>query len=446
MTKVAAEPAAEAETESSQTPESGPRPDSTRSRPPGLPNPPPPTATPRTKATITRKKPPIWLYAGAGALVLVGGLIPSLARSPPRRRPWDADPDRQHIKPQPDARPGHHGPAGTASPASPSSAAPTPVIVEPLGQTSKPAEPVAAKPSEPSPSPSPPTAAKAEPIAPPEGPSKPVVQPLPPPGPATAACGRPPLRQPGRRAGQTSPHRGPDRSPSQPEGPKAGARDQACCLPTPAETSEAPTKPAAKPAPGCPAGRGSCPPAKPAAGGKGEELAALIKLGKRRLDDGETDSAAGLFARAVEFRWQQRRSPRRPRRPASRASTRAPCATQKAARLAPRKTSTQELLADALFKAKRYKEAADTCRKILKTDPGSARAQQILAGAEKQLGRKPHFVAAGRARLRPADLERFWRSAGRRCRRHRRGQRRPLGTGNRARRLRGPQAPSSSPS
>ena len=393
VTKVAAEPAAEAETESSQTPESGPPAGLNQVETAWFAKPATTDGYAEDESyTITRKKPPIWLYAGAGALVLVGGLILFSGGKKPAETPTPTPtPTVSTSNPSPTPAQGT-SPAGTASPASPSSAAPTPVIVEPLGQTSKPAEPVAAKPSEPSPSPSPPTAAKAEPIAPPEGPSKPVVQPLPPPGPATAAKAPAAPTAKAAEPAKPAPTAAPTEAPAKPEGPKLALATKPAAKPTPAETSEAPTKPAAKPAPkAAPPAEGPAPAAKPAAGGKGEELAALIKLGKRRLDDGETDSAAGLFARAVELdgnnaealaglgaaKYEQGEYEGAVRH------------LQKAARLAPRKTSTQELLADALFKAKRYKEAADTCRKILKTDPGSARAKQILAGAEKQLGGSP---------------------------------------------------------
>jgi TolA-binding protein len=43
------------------------------------------------------------------------------------------------------------------------------------------------------------------------------------------------------------------------------------------------------------------------------------------------------------------------------------------------------MLAQAQFKLGRYKEAAETCRKILKESPGSGRAKQTLEQAEKKL-------------------------------------------------------------
>lgn len=57
----------------------------------------------------------------------------------------------------------------------------------------------------------------------------------------------------------------------------------------------------------------------------------------------------------------------------------------KAARMAPKRSLYQELLAAAQFKLGRYKDAAETCRKLLKQDPGSRRAKQTLEQAEKKI-------------------------------------------------------------
>ncbi|HNN96213.1 MAG TPA: protein kinase, partial [Pseudomonadota bacterium] len=193
VTKIAAEPepAAEAETESSQTPESGPPAGLNQVETAWFAKPAAADGFAEDESyTITRKKPPIWLYAGAASLVLVGGLILFSGGKKPTETPTPAStPTVSASNPSPAPAQGNGTPAGTANPTSPSSAAPAPVIVEPLGQTSKPAEP-AAKPSEPSPSP----VAKSEPVAPTENPGKPVVQPLPPPsetGPAAKAPAAP---------------------------------------------------------------------------------------------------------------------------------------------------------------------------------------------------------------------------------------------------------------
>lgn len=332
--------------------------------------------------TITRKKPPIWLYAGAAGLVLVGGLI-LLSGGKKTTDPATTPP----VVSTPTAAPTGTNATGVSGSGSPGQGSPSPVIVEPLAPTAKPGEPASAtaKPAEPAtPTATPPTSA-ASPTTPPTvaaaPASKPTVEPLAPPTEKPAPVAKPATAE---TAKPKSPP--PAAKPVEPKlamASKPAARE-------PAEADAKPTaKPAAKPAPaGDPPA--AAPAAKPA-GGKAEELAALIKLGKRRLDDGETDSATGIFARAVELdgnnaealaglgaaKYEQGDYEGAVRH------------LQKAARLAPRKTATQETLADALFKAKRYKEAADACKKLLKTDPGSAKAKQILERAEKQLGGSP---------------------------------------------------------
>lgn len=326
--------------------------------------------------TVTRKKPPIWLYAGAAGLVLVGGLV---LLSGGKKTTETPTPPAAVTTPS--TNPSETTAAPSAGAGTPTAGSPTPVIVEPMPQTGKPAEPAtgSAKPAEPATSAKPvePTAtpaptAKPEPVAVAAAPIKPTVEALPPP------AAKPPVAKPA--AAEPA-----GKSPA-PAAAKPVETKLAMAKPAAKEPAAAPARPAAKAAPA-----GDPTTAKPAAGGKSEEVAALIKLGKRRLDDGETDSAAGIFARAVDLdgnnaealaglggaKYEQGEYEAAVRH------------LQKAARLAPRKTSTQETLADALFKAKRYKEAADTCRKLLKSDPGSAKAKQILERAEKQLGGGP---------------------------------------------------------
>jgi serine/threonine-protein kinase len=128
----------------------------------------------------------------------------------------------------------------------------------------------------------------------------------------------------------------------------------------------------------------------PAAGGKPEksgEVAALVSKGKQKLDDGEPEAAAASFERAValdpknveavgglgEASFEQGNFDAAARH------------LGRAAKLS-RRTTYRELLAQAQFKLGRYKDAAETCRGLLKDNPGSAKAKQLLELAEKKLG------------------------------------------------------------
>ncbi len=408
LAKVASEPAADgdgqAESESGRTPESGPPAGLQQSETAWFAKPAASDGFAEEESyTISRKKPPIWLYAGAAGLVLVGGLVLLSGSKKPSETPTPA-PVVSSAGPSPtatgpatsgSAEPRAEAPSPTAtSPTPAGSAPPSPVIVEPLKPSSKPGEPAATKPSEPAPSvakasgpEAAPAPGKPEVAAAPAATGRPTVEALPAPAPTakpSATEAAKPAGPPATAAKSAEPKLAMLSKPAAKETAKEAGR----------EPTTAPTKPAAKPA-SKPETAAAAPPAaaaaKPAASGKADEVAALIKLGKRRLDDGETDSATGIFARAVELdgnnaealaglgaaQYEQGEYDSAVR------------SLQKAARLAPRKTATQETLADALFKAKRYKEAADTCRKLLKSDPGSAKAKQILERAEKQLGGAP---------------------------------------------------------
>ena len=128
----------------------------------------------------------------------------------------------------------------------------------------------------------------------------------------------------------------------------------------------------------------------PAAGGKAEkssEVAALVGKGKQKLDDGDPDAAAASFERAAaldpknaeavgglgEASFEQGSFEAAARH------------LSRAAKLS-RRASYRELLAQAQFKLGRYKDAAETCRGLLKDNPGSAKAKQLLDLAEKKLG------------------------------------------------------------
>lgn len=337
--------------------------------------------------TVTRKKPPLWLYIGAAGLALIGGIV------------WLSG----SSKPAGDARSGTPGaPSSVATPTLGGSGAPTGTGT---GQPSP--GPAASVPTSASGG-SAPTPVVVESLSP-AGSAAPAASANPPATGSPAPSGQPEASAAEKTAGKAAlaPTASPEKSGSATaEAPKGKAESAA-----PSKAAEKPAEKAAeKPAPAGkdkaeapgtklamaskPASKATAdsaePASKPAAAagkGKADELAALIKLGKRRLDDGDTDAAAGIFARAVELdganadalaglgsaRYEQGEYEQAVR------------PLQKAARLLPRKTSLLEMLADAQFKAKRYKDSADTARKLLKQDPGSAKAKQILERAEKQL-------------------------------------------------------------
>lgn len=117
------------------------------------------------------------------------------------------------------------------------------------------------------------------------------------------------------------------------------------------------------------------------------DAAALVQSGRKKLDDGEPDAAAALFARAAEL------DPRNAEAIGGLGESSfeqgnfdaAARHLSKAAKLAPRRTSYQELLVQALYKVGRFKDCVEACRKLLKQAPNSAKAKQTLELAEKKL-------------------------------------------------------------
>ncbi|MFO0577839.1 MAG: protein kinase [Polyangia bacterium] len=128
----------------------------------------------------------------------------------------------------------------------------------------------------------------------------------------------------------------------------------------------------------------------PAAGAKAEkssEVTALVQKGKQKLDDGDPDAAAASFERAAALDPKNAEAVGGLGEAAFEQGSFEAAARHlgRAAKLS-RRASYRELLAQAQFKLGRYKEAAETCRGLLKDNPGSAKAKQILELAEKKLG------------------------------------------------------------
>ncbi len=124
-----------------------------------------------------------------------------------------------------------------------------------------------------------------------------------------------------------------------------------------------------------------------AANPKTSEVASLISLGKKRLEDGEPDAAMQSFARALELDPHSGEAAGGLGEAAFEQGDFEEAVRQleKAVRMAPRKSRYQEFLASAQFKLGRYSDAAETSRRILKQDPASKRAKQTLEQAEKKL-------------------------------------------------------------
>ncbi len=148
-----------------------------------------------------------------------------------------------------------------------------------------------------------------------------------------------------------------------------------------ADRKEAATQPPDKSAPESAPAKADKPDKKPG------DAAALLQSGRKKLDDGEPEAAAALFARAVELDPRSAEAVGGLGEAAFEQGNFEVAARQlgKAAKLAPRRTSYQELLVQALYKIGKFKECADASRKLLKQAPGSAKAKQTLELAEKKL-------------------------------------------------------------
>jgi len=348
--------------------------------------------------SVARRKTPLWIYAGAAGVVLIAGIAWLSGGSKPKDSPATGSPPAVTSTAGSGSTAATANSAGTSgagsepSPAPSAGPAPTPVVVEsltpPAGSAAKPAGAETATPKPDKPASDTATAAASPPPAV-DKKAEPTDK-KPEPGDKSADKPGAGASKPGTAAadaGKSKPEAPAADKPAAKAAASAKASEPAADKPGPKLAMASPSKAKGASEPAEP----SEPAAKPAAKGKAEEVTALIKLGKRRLDDGDTDAAAGIFARAVELdggnaealaglgsaQYEQGEYDQAARQ------------LQKAARLLPRKASLHEMLADAQFKAKRYKESAETARKLLKQDPGSAKAKQILERAEKQLAGSP---------------------------------------------------------
>lgn len=140
---------------------------------------------------------------------------------------------------------------------------------------------------------------------------------------------------------------------------------------------------------------------------KSREAAALVQKGRLKLRAGEHAAAAALFSLAVGLDARNGEALGGLGR-ASFAQGNFVAAVNYlslAVELAPRRSvAYQELLAEALYEAKRYQDAADRCNLILTQVPGSIsakhtllRAEEMLRGAKKPSPSAEDFTKSGAA-------------------------------------------------
>lgn len=342
--------------ESQRTPESGP--------PAAMPPPerddgaswfaaPPTAGDDEDQGLTTKKKVPIWAYPAIGfgmlALVIVGlSMRGGSSRISPQDKPTGV------VTTSPTAE----TPASNTLPTAPP---PPPVVIEPLAPTpTVPAKPEAAP----------------QPATPPESPA--VVAENPAPKAATqdkppAAETPPPEVKPAPV--EAAPAKGPIAS-----GKGKGGKAAAALAAKAAAKPVAPTQPVVAKAPVEKAPVD----AKPVGAAKNTQVAELVSLAKRKLEDGDPDAATDGFSRAVALDPKNTEAlfglgaaafEKGDFDTAIRHLT-------KAARLSPKRASYLLLLADSQLKARRYGDAIATCKRVLAADPGSTKAKQILERAE----------------------------------------------------------------